>query len=383
MIRVILMIDYSSEFDRRLLRGIIRYTKENGPWLFLRMSSDPRSGGLRYRKVMEMARKWKADAIIGRWNDEDIKLLDKLDIPIVLQNYRNRSTEYSNITGDYKGTGVMAARYFWARRHTSYAFFGIRDVVWSEERQAGFREEVERCRGQFRSYLIPEPGMEDRAEIAEWLRSLPERTALFCCDDERALIITEICRIENIDVPRQVSVLGVDNDDLICSISDPPISSVELDVEQGGYMLCKRLHAQIMDPSASHFSIVINPVAVKERQSTSFYVIADPAVMKVVNHINENYMKELNVKQMLELVPLSRRSIESRFRKEMGMSIYQYVLECRILRVAQLLLTTNKSLPDIASEAGIQDYNSLSKLFRRRMNCTPSEYRQKFCVFSN
>ncbi len=377
------MIDYSSEFDRRLLRGIIRYTKENGPWLFSRMSSDPQNGGQRYRRVMEMARKWKADAIIGRWNDEELKLLDNLNIPIVLQNYRNRRTEYSNITGDYKGTGAMAARYFWGRCHTSYAFFGIKGVVWSEERLAGFKEEVDKYHGRFDAYEIPEPGREDRMAIGGWLRTLPEKTALFCCDDERALMITEICKIENIDVPGTLSVLGVDDDDLICSISDPPISSIELDVEQGGYMLCKHLHAQIQNPSSAHFSVIINPIKVNERQSTAIYNITDKAVMKVVGYINENYSKELNVGQILELVPLSRRSLESRFKREMGMSIYQYVLERRIERVAQLLLTTRKSLPDIAAEAGIQDYNSLSRLFRKRMNCTPNEYRQKFCVFSS
>ncbi len=376
MIRVILMMDASSEFDRCLLRGMMRYSRENGPWTFYRLSSEYQAGGKSHSEVVNLARQWDVDAIIGRCDDDDLKNLDSLNIPIVLQNYKNRSVVYSNITGDYKGTGVMAAKFLYSKRCTDFAFFGIHGVLWSDERLYGFREEIERCGGHLYVYDALEPGKEDRSEIASWLKSLPAGTAIFCCDDERALIITEICKIEGLSIPSRLSVLGVDNDDLLCCISDPPISSVQLDVEQGGYMICKCLERQIHNPDLGHFSVSISPVGIVERSSTGI-CCADSMVMQLVTKIESHYMEDITIERLLEDVPLSRRCIEYRFKKVMGMGIYQYILECRINRVAQLLSTTSRPLLDIAMEAGIQDYNTLCRLFKKKKGSSPNEYRKK------
>lgn len=381
MIRVILMTDYSSEYDRRLLRGIMRYSKENGPWTFYRLSSEYRSGGELLKDLSGIAREWKADAVIGRWIDEELGTLEDLNIPVVLLNYRKRSTRFSNITGDYVGTGIMAARYFYDKRHVSYAYVGIRGVLWSDERLSGYAEEVRRLGCSLRIWESQVHGKTDLTELGRWLLSLPEETAVFCCDDEMALKVTEICRYLGIAVPQRLSVLGVDNDELVCCISDPPISSIELNVEQGGYMLCKRLYQEIQHLNSNPFSIVINPIQVIERQSTCA-CFSDPMVKLLVDYIDVHFAENLTLPNLIGQVPLSRRSIESRFKKEMGRSIYQYVLDCRIKRISQLLLTTDKSIPQIAAECGIQDLDSLSKQFKKRMSCTPREYREKFCVFS-
>ena len=381
MIKVILMTDYSSEYDRSLLRGIMRYSKEYGPWSFYRLPGEYRSGEENLKELAQIAREWKADAIIGRWSDEDLKSIEDLHIPIVLLNYRKRSTVHSNITGDYIGTGVMAARYFYERHFSSFAFVGIAGVLWSDERYSGFRGEVSRLGGTLQRYDIKESGKKDMQSLYEWLKALPPRTAVFCCDDERALIVTEVCRSYGIEIPQQIAVLGVDNDDLVCCISDPPISSIQLDVEQGGYRLCQRLHQEILNPDSNPFSLVIKPVQIIERQSSAT-VIPDAMVGKLVDFIDHNYTRKISVWQMLEDIPLSRRSIENRFRKVMGRSIYSYVLDCRINKVAQLLITTDKTILQICEEAGVQDPDSLTKLFKQRYSCSPSEYREGFCVFS-
>lgn len=143
MFRILLLIDYSSDFDRRLLTGLVEYSKEYGPWLFYRMPSHY-SQLYGEEGVIRWAKEWKADAIIGKWNFETADRLKELDIPVVLQNYHHRSTTFSNLTGDYKGTGKMAAQFFLKRMYRNFAYFGVKDVVWSEERRVGFREEIER-----------------------------------------------------------------------------------------------------------------------------------------------------------------------------------------------------------------------------------------------
>lgn len=382
MIRVILLIDCASEYDRKLLRGMIKYSKENGPWLFYRMPSNLRWGTDREAWILDWARQWQADAIIGRWNDEKVELLSHLNIPIVLQNNRSRSETYSNLTGDYEGTGQLAASFFHKKLYTNYAFFGIKTVIWSEERGTGFRKEVERIGGRFFSLEV-DPARESdmREEVGAWLHSLPKPVALFCCDDAHALFITETCSLENIQIPSEISLLGVDNDELFCGISDPPISSIELDVERGGYMTCKLLHRMITEGVKEPFNVVINPIRIKQRQSTERHNITDPYVSKVVRFIDDNYSRDLSIDSILEVVPLSRRSVEMRFKKVMGTTIYQYLISCRIELLAQLLTTTDRPLLDLAYEVGFKDGSNISRIFKKYKGCPPLEYRQKYCAF--
>lgn len=382
MIRVILLIDCSSEFDRKLLRGMIKYSKENGPWLFYRMPSDLRWGTDRETWILDWARQWKADAIIGRWNDEKVGLLSQLNIPIVLQNNKSRSDTYSNLTGDYEGTGQLAAQFFQKKLFTDYAFFGIKKVIWSEERGRGFKKEVERIGGRFYSFeMDPLKESEMRGDVGAWLHSLPKPVALFCCDDAHALYITETCKLENIQIPSEISLLGVDNDDLFCGISDPPISSIELDVERGGYMTCKLLHQMIEESSKEPFNVVINPIRIKQRQSTEKHNIKDPYVSRILRFIDDNYSSDLSVDSIVDIVPLSRRSVEMRFKKVMGTSIYQYLVCFRIELLAQYLITTDRPLLDLAYEVGLKDGSNISRIFKKYKGCSPLEYRQKYCVF--
>lgn len=377
MIKVILLIDCTSEFDRKLLRGMMRYSKENGPWLFYRTPSDYHFDGSREEWIAQWAKEWKADAIIGRWNESKLDLLGGLDIPIVLQNTRSRSDIYSNLTGDYIITGQMAARYFRKKFYTSYAFFGIKDVIWSAEKGRGFREEVLKEKATYSQYE-EEAGTEyDRRKLTDWLRSLPMGTALFCCDDAHALTITETCMMAGINVPEDIAVLGVDDDDLICEISDPTISSIQLEVERGGYETCRLLHQQILGNSRQPFNVFISPSEIKERNSTQANSISDMHVRKIVKYIDENYRHEIMMEDIFQLVPLSRRSVEMRFKKATGMTIYQYLLHIRIEHFAYLLATSDKPYIDIAYEVGFKDIANVSRTFRKHKGCSPLEYRRK------
>ena len=124
MKRILLLVDYSSEFSRRILKGLIQYSKEHGPWIFYRL---PDYYKTLYGKegIIQWAKDWKADAIVARWDHEGTNLLESLEIPIVLQNYKDRSPFFSNLTGDYIGTGTMAARFFIKRRFRNFAFYDM------------------------------------------------------------------------------------------------------------------------------------------------------------------------------------------------------------------------------------------------------------------
>ncbi len=381
MIKILLVIDYSSEFSRRLMRGLIKYSQANGPFIFYRLPSYYKT---LYGKdgIVEWAKEKEADAIIALWDHEKTNRLKQLNIPVLLQNYKTRSDFYSNITGDYYGTGEMAAKFFIQRKFKNFAFYGNKGVVWSRERAEGFKREVEKARSKYFYFesenLRDGDWSESHVLLDKWLLSLPKPVAIFACDDNFALQISEICKMKNIKIPQEVSLLGVDNDDLICNLSDPPISSIVLDVEKGGYEAGRLIHQLIKKEKTEPFNIVISPTRIELRQSTELYNIEDEYIEKIVKHLLKKFNTEISIDDLSKIVPLSRRNLEVKFKNEMGTSIYQFILKLRIDYFSNLLLTTDRSLFDLALESGFNDCKNISRIFKRFRGLTPVEFREKW-----
>lgn len=381
MKKILLLIDYSSEFSRRILKGLIQYSKNHGPWIFYRLPSYYKT---LYGKegIIQWAKEWHADAIIARWDHEGTNLLESLRIPIVLQNYKERSSYFSNLTGDYIGTGKMAAIFFIKRRYMNFAFYGNKDVVWSRERAEGFRKEVEKAGGNYYYFesenLNGEQWNTGHAQLDEWLFSLPKPVGLFACDDSFALQVSEICKINNIRIPQDISLLGVDNDELLCNLSDPPISSIVLDVEKGGYEVGRLIDQMLNEKREGPSDIIIRANRFELRQSTEKYNVSNEYIAKIVHYIEDHYTEEISIDELTQLVPLSRRNLEIKFKDEMGTSIYQFILLCRIEYFANLLLTTDLPQFDLALQSGFNDCKNISRIFKKIKGNTPIEYRNKF-----
>lgn len=379
MIKVILLIDCVSEFDRRLLRGLVRYSKESGDWIFYRMPSyfpgkHDEEGA---KAIAAWAKKWKADAIVGRWNFPDTSELEKLGIPVVLQNIQSRSNLFSNLTGEYIKTGELAANFFIKRGARNLAYFGVKKSIWSDERLEGFKAVAEKNKIKVEELVVGIKDERNYRTIGKWASELPKPVAIFVCDDSHAITIAESCRMVGVQIPEEVTLLSVDNDELLCEISDPPISSIALDVEQGGYDLCKALHRRIIMKDDSTFNISIPPGAIIQRASTRNHGISDSVIEKLVNYIDENFTSDITTSEILEQFPLSRRSIELKFKKEMGgTTIYKYITHCRVARFAQLLSTTDLPLSEISARCGVSDYSNFSRVFKKLTGLSPSEYRK-------
>ncbi|MDR1524113.1 MAG: DNA-binding transcriptional regulator [Tannerella sp.] len=379
MKKILLLTDLSSGYSRKMIKGVVRYARECGPWIFYRMP-------ISYRElygdegVVEWARHWKADAIIAQLSDINVEVINRLKIPTVIQNYRDRDERVCNLTGDYYGTGVMAAEFFLQRGFRHFAYYGFSETVWMRERGDGFKHTV--CKAGCDIHFLSEPEEQNRDwtfdidHVSSWLCSLPKPVALFACDDSYALQITEVCKIFDLRVPNDVSVLGVDNDELLCSISDPPLSSIELDILNGGYELGKLLHNLIEKKEQSVTHVVIRPLRIIARASTERFVSSDPGIENVLKYIKQNYIQPLQVEQIVAVSPFSRRVLEKKFRKETGMSVYQYIQQLRVERFAELLATP-LPLIDAAFQAGFDDYKNVSRIFTRIKGITPIHYRKK------
>ena len=218
----------------------------------------------------------------------------------------------------------------------------------------------------------------ERGTVVRWAKDLPKPVALFVCDDAYALFLTETCKMENIHIPDEISLLGVDNDELLCQISDPQMSSITLHVEQGGYRLGEMLQKQFDSNDVWSFNIVISPGEIVQRGSTLRHHIRDPYVDRVVRYIDENFDKPITSDQIISQVPLCRRSLEIRFKKEFGtMTLYKYLMECRMDKFARLLETTDLPVNEICDRCGITNYLNVSRSFKKIYGCSPREYRER------
>ncbi|MDR1865935.1 MAG: DNA-binding transcriptional regulator [Bacteroidales bacterium] len=381
MKKILLLTDFSSGYSRSLLRGIVRWSKAYGPWVFYRMPQY-------YRElygddgVVRWANEWKADAIIAQLENVDLEKLNELKIPIIIQNYRERSDKICNITGDYFGTGEMAADFFLNRGFANFAYYGFSDMIWSRERADGFGSRVKK-RGYTVSTLNndnrkTEQWSFDPVALSNWLLSLPKPVALFACDDFFALQITETCKIYDIAVPDEISVLGTDNDELLCNISHPPLSSVVLDVETGGYQAAALLQ-QLMNHEITHaFDIVIPPIRIEARQSTEKYAVNDKYLLRVIEYIKNNYARYISIDDITRTVPFSRRILEKKFKESMGITVYQYLLQYRVELFSELLLKSDKPLEELAFLCGFEDYKNVARVFRKYKKTTPLQYQNRY-----
>lgn len=382
MIRLILLTDFTEAFAQYLLKGILKYSKGREPWVVCRM---PPSYKQRYgiEGVLDWAKKWEADAIIAQFDVEDnVSAFATNGIVAVAQDYKSRFSSIPNITSDYRLAGRMAADFFRQKGYRNFAFFGYKDVVWSTERCEGFYNRITdygfaSSFYEYHNEQIENLWFYESTPLIKWLKSLPVPTALMACDDNQAIKITEACRMVGLKIPEEIAVLGVDNDTVICNLSDPPLSSLHMNIEMGGYDAAALIDKMIKNGRESYSDIYIKPLNIISRISTDIYSTDDPYVLKAIKCIHQNLSSKLSVEEIVKQVPLSRRLLEMRFKNVTGEPIYQYILKIRMDYFAQLLLTSNDPISEIAMSVGFIDYKNFARQFRILKNCSPSEYRSR------
>lgn len=382
MVRLILLTDFTEAFAHNLLRGILEYSKGREPWVVCRMPpSYKQSYGI--PGVLEWAKKWQADAIIAQFNDNDeVELFRENGIVALAQDFQSRFSVIPNITSRYELTGQMAADFFLQKGFRNFAFYGYKDVVWSEERYMGFRNRImEKGLGdnffEYKNQPLENLWYYESEPLADWIKSLPHPVALMACDDTRGNKIMEMCQVLGINIPEEIAVLGVDNDEIICNLSEPPLSSVSLNIVKGGYEAARLIDRLIHNEATSCEDVIIQPITIVNRLSTDIYATDNPAILAALKYIHQNLANKINVEDIIKQVPLSRRLLEIRFRQVTGQSIYQYISDLRMERFSQLLLASTEPIADLAMQVGLADSKNLARQFKLWKGCTPVEYRKR------
>ena len=380
MIRVLFITDFTESFSHKLLAGFVNYSRPKEQWIVRRMPPEYKAQ-IGIQGVIRMAKEWDVDAVVGQFEPtDDIGLFAENGIVAIAQDYKKKFTAIPNITADYIGTGRMAARFFIERGFRNYGFFGFNDVCWSDERCEGFRREVEAAGfgDSFYSYRMQEIDMVwyyQRNRVREWLRMIPKPIAIMACDDNQGANLIEACHGIGIRIPEEVSVIGVDNDESLCALGSTTLTSIQVNIEEGGWRTAELIERLVANPKAPAEDIVLKPEKIVGRMSTAAFATTDQQILKALLFMHKNYQKKISVKDVTGEVALSRRLLERRFKDVTGKTLYQYISELKLKHFAEMLLDTDDQVVNIALALGESDTKSISRRFKQIYGCSPNEWR--------
>ena len=381
MLRLLIISDFTEAFPSKLLRGIVNYSRRKEQWSICRMPpAYKRVIGI--RGVIDWAKSWGADAVIGQFEqDDEVGLFAENGIVAVAQDFKQRFNTIPNITADYIGTGRMAARFYLERGFRNFGFFGFRNVCWSDERFEGFRQEVTAAGfgDSLYSYNLQDIDhlwYYERQHLREWLHAIPKPIGIMACDDNQGNNLVEVCHVAGIRIPSELSILGVDNDELLCELGSTPLSSIQVNIEEGGYQTAALIEKRVLNPHTPLEDIVLRPVKIVSRISTAAYATDDIQIQKAIQFIHRNVMRKISVEDVTGEVALSRRLLERRFKKITGQTIYQYITDVKLKQFAQMMTDTDDQLINIAISLGENDTKSISRRFKQIYGCTPIQWRE-------
>jgi LacI family transcriptional regulator len=187
----------------------------------------------------------------------------------------------------------------------------------------------------------------------------------------------DACRRLGVGVPDEVAVLGVDNDEVLCELAAPPLSSIIPNTHRTGYEAAALLEQMMAGRKMAGETHLIPPSGLATRQSTDALAIEDTNVAQAVRFIREHACQGIRVQDVIRAVPQARRLLESRFRKLLGRTPHEEIIRVQLNRVKQLLVETDLSLSEIATRTGFAHVEYLSVVFKNKAGTPPSQYRAK------
>jgi len=372
--KVALLIETSNSYARELLHGVRAWVRENEAWT-IRLTEQGRGAAV----PDWLRRGWDGHGVIARVESASIaRRLQATGLPVIDVSAALPDLVFPRVATDAAGVAQLAADHLAQRGLRNFAYCGDRRYHWARRRGEAFSAAT-RALGGTCALLAPEPGTVDEEieAIARWLPTLPRPVGVFACLDRRGQQILAACRQARLKVPDEIAVIGVHNDELLCELCDPPLSSVIPNARRAGHeaaaLLARAMRGRRV-PVALH---EVPPVGVAARQSTDLGAVGDPKIAQVLRLMHEQAVAGINVADVLRAVPMSRTALERRFKALLGTSPHAHLRRLRMERVRELLVRTSLPVGEIAAATGFEHAEYLSAMFHRECGLTPRDYRAR------
>ncbi|XHR27922.1 MAG: XylR family transcriptional regulator [Chthoniobacteraceae bacterium] len=378
---VALLLETSREVGRGLLRGVRRYARLHGPWGLHVMPGD-------LIQTLPTMRAWGGTGIIARVPTDSVaRAILRTGLPVIAGPLSDRQLAPSSplsgcpeIRANGEAIGRLAAEHLMDRGLAHFAFVGgYRTTNWVERRQSAFATRLKEAGFPCAIYPKPPTSEQDwgreQKRLVRWLAAQPKPLGVMAALDARGRQVIEACMEAGLSVPDEVAVIGVDNDELLCELCDPPLSSVALNAEKAGYEAAELLEAMMRGQKAPPRQILIEPTHVVARQSTEIAATDDRKIADALRFIRHEANRPLGIPDVAEHIGLSRRSLELRFRRALGHTVLTEIRRSQLERVRAFLIETDWPIGKIAQHCGFSNGNYLGKIFRKEFEETPQSFR--------
>jgi LacI family transcriptional regulator len=387
---VAVCLDKSRVYGAGVLQGLADYMEVHGPWsVFLEPFGN---GTLPWQRLD----RWSGQGILALLcSEHSARRAAQLRIPIVDLCGNMPHSDLSKlgipcVTSDHRAIGQLGAEHLLETGYPHFAFSGYRLLTWVEERWQGFSQTVGAAKSSRNEYTLPPARIgestrslqrwaEAQQRLTKWIDQLPKPVGIMACNDAHALDLLDACRRAGLEVPDAVAIVGVDNDEALCRLTKPELSSVVPDPRGVGYEAARMLDDLMSGRRTKHDAprILISPLDVVARLSTQGTAVADEVIARALRSIRERAPQGINAEEILRETGLSRRAFYQRFQSLVGRTPHKEISRVRVARVKRLLQETNLSLEKVAELTGYCSAAHMSVSFRREIGVPPGEFRRR------
>ncbi len=374
--KVVILVDTSTGWGRRIVRGVLDYTLQCGPWDIL---LEPRGQNEPFAVPPDP----DIDGIIARVASEElVQAIKARNIPAVnVSGLVVKGCDFPRVTIDREAAAALAEEHFRERALQNFAYAGPLHLSYVREHEQAFEKRVSRSGARcdlFQSEGTMKPAQRKtfrERKLIPWLRSLPKPVGIFTWGFQIGRDIISACRTANIAVPHDIAVLGGDYDELLSDACHPALSGIITPARQIGFQATGILHAMMQGRKAPRHPLYIKPLEIADRLSTDVLAIEDPRLLRALTYLRAHACEPIQVEDILKQVPMARRSLERRFMQIIGRNPAQEIRRLRVNHARKLLTRSNLSMQEIAEACGYASYNYLGNIFKRETGISPGRYR--------
>ena len=375
---VALLIETSRSYGRGLFRGIRRYLAEHGPWsVFMELRALDSAAPL-------WLRNWRGDGILTRTGTTAMAdAVRRAGVPVVELRSPRLNPGAPWVGVDNRAMGKIVADHLMQRGFRHFGVCEIGTEIYFEERRVNFIETVRQAGWNCSAYHAkgqpekPAQWEKHQDDLAAWVKQLPKPVGVMACTDQLGFVLLDACARAGVAVPEEVAVVGVENEESLCTMAMPTLSSVKFNAERIGYEAAGLLDRLMAGKEVPLEPILVEPLGVITRGSSDVVAIDDPEIAQAMRFIRERACDGIAVTDVLREVAISRSALERRMRAALGRSPNEEITRVRIERAKELLISTDQPLTTIAGRTGFRTPQYLVQVFRRQVGLTPGVFRRE------
>ncbi len=383
--KIAIVLPHNIKEDRAAYRGVLDGARRLGPWRCLLTEGNLDA------QTLGLGRLGIDGAVIHEMSRRAAAALAARHVPVVLfepyPEMRRPGHPFAkapSICLDSRAVGALAADYYLKRGYKSFAYIGEpEELFWSDERRIGFMEAISRAGLPCAAYGGPYSDRErkrwsaERPRMVRFLRGLPRPTAVFAAMDARSVLVLDACVEAGLRVPEEIAILGVDDDPILCDSAPTTLSSIRTGRFRMGQKAAEVLAAMLRGQEPEPRNVALPPLGVVTRESTGYDAMREPVIARALNFIRAHSDAErLDVTDVLKVAGCSRRYLEIHFKRGIGTTVKEFLLQAKIERIQSLLERTDMSIGEIASACGFMSDSYLAVVFKRATGISMTEWRR-------